>query len=82
MRCGTIFWQTGCIVGITNNNIYHIHCKGKYLLDKWQPNYIEGLPRGDNEIKLTLVDNAGNIVPTPLNLVSRKFKQEGDPEMN
>jgi hypothetical protein len=54
----------------------------EYLLDEWIPYYIEGLPMGDNEIKLTLVDNAGNTVPTPLNPVSRKFKLEGEPEMN
>lgn len=54
----------------------------EHLLSEWVPYYIEGLPMGDNEIKLTLVDNDGKTVMTPLNPVSRKFKLEGEPEKN
>jgi hypothetical protein len=54
----------------------------EHLLSDWIPYYIEGLPMGDNEIKLILVDNDGNTVNTPLNPVSRKFKLEAEPEKN
>lgn len=50
-----------------------------FILDKWQPYYIEGLPMGDNKIKLTLIDKAGETVNTPLNPVERVFKLMADP---
>ena len=46
---------------------------------KCQPYYIEGLPLGENQITLTLVDQLGNIINTPLNPVSRKFNLVEDP---
>jgi hypothetical protein len=54
----------------------------KHLLDKWQPYYIEGLPEGDNTIKLSLLDSTGQLVNTPLNPVSRTFKLEKTPVSN
>jgi hypothetical protein len=49
-----------------------------HLIDKWQPYYIEGLPLGKNKIKLTLVDQRGNAVDTPLNPVEREFELKAD----
>jgi len=54
----------------------------KHLLDKWQPYYIEGLPEGDNTIKLSLLDADGQLVNVPLNPVSRTFKLEKTPVAN
>ena len=54
----------------------------KHMLDKWQPYYIEGLPEGDNTIKLSLLDSAGQLVNAPLNPVSRTFKLEKTPVAN
>lgn len=54
----------------------------KHLLDKWQPYYIEGLPEGDNTIKLSLVDTSGALVNVPLNPVTRTFKIEKTPKAN
>ncbi len=48
-------------------------------LDSWQPYYIEGLPMGENTIKLSLVDKDGKLVDTPLNPVSRTFTLKEDP---
>jgi hypothetical protein len=45
----------------------------EHMIDKWQPYYIEGLPLGDNKIKLTLVDKTGEPVFAPLNPVERTF---------
>ena len=50
-----------------------------YMIDTWQPYYIEGLPMGENTIKLTLVDGNGNAVDAPLNPVSRAFTLTPDP---
>lgn len=54
----------------------------KHMIDQWQPYYIEGLPDGENTIKLTLVDTNGNVVNTPLNPVTRTFQLEKAPETN
>ena len=50
-----------------------------HMIDQWQPYYIEGMPLGENTIRLTLVDKAGNKVNTPLNPVERKFTLAADP---
>jgi hypothetical protein len=50
-----------------------------HMFDKWQPYFIEGLPMGENEITLTLVDKDGNKVDTPLNPVTRTFTLAEDP---
>ncbi|MDQ3016244.1 MAG: phosphopeptide-binding protein [Bacteroidota bacterium] len=54
----------------------------KHMLDSWQPYFIEGLPEGDNTIKLTLMDTSGMAVNIPLNPVSRTFKLEKTPPTN
>lgn len=51
----------------------------KQVLDTWQPYYIEGLPLGDNKIKLTLLDGAGQPAAVPLNPVERVFTLKADP---
>ncbi|MCB0589230.1 MAG: hypothetical protein KDD06_28345 [Phaeodactylibacter sp.] len=51
----------------------------EHMIDSWQPYYVEGLPMGENTIKLTLVDSEGNTVDTPLNPVSRTFTLQEDP---
>ncbi len=51
----------------------------KHMIDKWQPYYIEGLPEGDNTVKLSLVDSKGQLVKVPLNPVTRTFKIEKTP---
>lgn len=50
-----------------------------HVVDNWQPYYIEGLPMGENSITLTLVDEKGRKVDSPLNPVTRKFTLEQDP---
>lgn len=49
-------------------------------IKKWKPYFLEGLPMGDNTIKLTLKNADGSIVDTPLNPVSRTFTLKADPE--
>ncbi len=49
-----------------------------HTLDTWQPYYIEGLPMGKNTVKLTLIDDKGNPVDTPLNPVTREFTLKED----
>lgn len=51
----------------------------EFTLTEWKPYFIEGLPMGDNKIKLTLVDKDGNPVASPLNPVERVFTLVDDP---
>lgn len=39
----------------------------EFMLDTWQPYFIEGLPMGENTIRLELVDENGTLVPGPFN---------------
>lgn len=45
----------------------------QFLIDKWAPYFMEGLPLGENSIKLELVDNFGNVIEGPFNTVERKI---------
>lgn len=46
----------------------------EFMLDRWMPYIMEGLPMGENTIKLELVDNQGNLIPGPYNSVTRTFR--------
>lgn len=54
----------------------------EFTLEGWQPYYIEGLPAGESEIKLTLLDKDGNRVDNSLNGVTRKIKLAPTPQEN
>jgi len=67
-------------VSLTNGYSVEANINGeKHNLTKWQPYYIEGLPKGENKISLTLMQN-GKKVETPLNPVTRIFTLKEDPE--
>lgn len=51
----------------------------EFMIDAWKPYFLEGLPMGDNKIKLTLLDKDGKAVDTPLNPVERVFTLKEDP---
>lgn len=42
-----------------------------FLLDNWEPYVMEGLPMGENTVKLELLDKDGNLVDAPFNPVER-----------
>ena len=45
----------------------------EFMLDRWMPYQMEGLPAGENTVKLELVDSNGTLIPGPYNSVTRKF---------
>lgn len=49
------------------------------IITDWKPYYLNGLPMGENTITLTLLDQNGRAVETPLNPVSRTFTLKADP---
>ena len=46
------------------------------MVDQWQPFVLEGLPMGENTIKIELVDSAGNLIDSPFNSEERTFTLE------
>ena len=45
----------------------------EFLLDRWLPYLMEGLPMGENTVKLELVDASAVLIPGPFNTVTRTF---------
>ena len=51
----------------------------EFMLDKWQPYFIEGAEMGEMTIKLELLDAKGELIPSPFNPVERTVTlKEGD----
>ncbi len=51
----------------------------EFILSKWTPYWIEGLPMGENTISLELLDADDNTVASPFNPVERSITLEGEP---
>lgn len=47
--------------------------ENEFTIDEWAPYFIEGLPMGENTIKLELVDVNGNLITGPFNAVERSI---------
>ncbi len=45
----------------------------EFMLDNWLPYQMEGLPAGENTVKLELIDGSGNLLPGAFNSVTRTF---------
>ena len=43
----------------------------EFMIEEWAPYYIEGMPMGENTIKLELIDAEGNLIEGPFNVVER-----------
>ena len=43
----------------------------EFMLDRWLPYMMQGLPAGQATIKLELLDGSGNLIPGPYNSVTR-----------
>ncbi|MDE0471265.1 MAG: phosphopeptide-binding protein, partial [Ekhidna sp.] len=43
----------------------------EFMIEEWVPYYIEGMPMGENTIKLELIDAEGNLIEGPFNVVER-----------
>jgi len=51
----------------------------EFMLDQWQPYFIEGAEMGEMSIKLELLDAKGELIPSPFNPVERTVTlKEGD----
>lgn len=46
------------------------------MVDQWKPYVLEGLPMGDNTVKIELIDSDGTLVDSPINSEERTFTLE------
>ena len=51
----------------------------EFIIDKWVPHFMQGLPMGENQVKLELIDNSGNLIDGPFNSVERTFVLTQEP---
>jgi hypothetical protein len=51
----------------------------EFILTKWQPYIIEGLPVGANKVKIELLDKNNALVKSPFNGAERTFNLKTDP---
>lgn len=68
------FYLTNTNIAADGNKVKAtINGTTEFMFSTWQPYFVEGLPMGDNTIKLELVDNAGNAIGDGMNTVERTF---------
>ncbi|MBK8451624.1 MAG: phosphopeptide-binding protein [Saprospiraceae bacterium] len=72
------FYLSNCQLGAQYKVKAEVNGK-EFLIDTWQAYYLEGLPMGENKIKLSLIDSTGALVNTPLNPVERSFTLQAEP---
>ncbi|MDX5419813.1 MAG: hypothetical protein LPK09_11405 [Hymenobacteraceae bacterium] len=65
------FYLVNTDLSTTGNKVRATINGNEFILDKWMPHIIEGLPMGETTIKLELINNAGAVVPGPYNSVTR-----------
>ena len=46
------------------------------MVDEWRPYILEGLPMGENTVKIELVDSTGTLIDSPINEEERTFTLE------
>lgn len=46
----------------------------EFMIETWKPHFIEGMPMGENSIKLELLDAEGNLIESPFNPIERTIE--------
>ncbi|MBD1399003.1 hypothetical protein H9Q13_17675 [Pontibacter sp. JH31] len=65
------FYLVNTDLSTTGNKVRATINGNEFILDKWMPHIIEGLPMGETTIKLELINDSGAVVPGPYNSVTR-----------
>ncbi len=65
------FYLVNTDLSATGNKVRATINGTEFMLDRWLPYIIEGLPMGEVTIKLELIDNNGAVLPGPYNTVER-----------
>ncbi len=67
------FYLVNTELSENGNKVRAIINKTEFMLTKWAPYAIYGLPMGENTISLELVDKDNKVIPGPFNKVERKI---------
>ncbi|RIJ37754.1 hypothetical protein [Pontibacter oryzae] len=67
------FYLVNTNLSTTGNKVRATINGTEFMLDRWMPYIMEGLPMGENTVKLELIGNNGNVLPGPYNSVTRTF---------
>ncbi len=65
------FYLVNCLLSPTGYKVRATINGTQFTFTKWAPYIIEGLPLGTTKIKLELLDERGNLAPSPYNGVER-----------
>lgn len=61
------FYLVNTILSKTGKKVKVIINETEFIVDKWAPYFVEGLPEGENTFRIVLIDAEGNPVPGPFN---------------
>lgn len=70
------FYVLNTSISADGNKVKATINQQEFLIEEWAPHYIEGLPMGENTIKLELIDAEGNLIDGPFNSVERTITLE------
>jgi hypothetical protein len=73
------FYLVNCELSPTGYKVKATINGNEFILTKWAPYLIEGLPLGESKVKLELVDKTGALVKSPFNGKERSFTLKVEP---
>ena len=74
------FYLVNCDLSATGYKVKATINGTEFILTKWVPYIVEGLPLGKSTVKLELVDKSGALVKSPFNGKEREFTLKTEPE--
>lgn len=71
------FYLVNTEIGANGNQVrVTVNGDQEFMVDEWAPMLLEGLPMGENTVKIELVDSEGNLIDSPFNSEERTFTLE------
>lgn len=75
------FYLVNTEIGANGNKVrVTVNGGQEFMVDEWAPMVLEGLPMGENTVKIELLDSEGNLVDSPFNSEERTFTLEAGEE--
>ncbi|MDF9801077.1 putative small lipoprotein YifL [Catalinimonas alkaloidigena] len=75
------FYLVNTEIGANGNQVrVTVNGDHEFMVDEWAPMVFEGLPMGENTVKIELVDSEGNLIDGPFNSEERTFTLEAGEE--
>lgn len=73
------FYPVNTTISADGNKVRATIAGNEFVFSEWVPYVIEGLPKGEVEITLELIDASGAVIPGPFNQVTRTVTLEDAP---